>query len=563
MQEHRARLKSAIEQRGFVRSKEALIATPSGSPLPWVFDIKNILLQADVLEDVAHLFWNTFKSDTPIQIGGMETAGIPLVASLVLKAQELAGQDPATGFFIRKSRKKYDLMKIIEGTIVPGRKIVLVDDLINQGKSLMSQVEVLEAQGERVYAVWTLLRFREESYYTYFHNKGIVVHSVFSLEDFRDTLHAELETRELSSPPLTTWERIWKFEGGSPSYFHVLAKSDPAIDAERVYFGSDDGTFWSLNQSDGSVAWSYKVGRDRQQKGIFSSPRVWKGHVYFGAYDGNVYCLDSASGKKEWVFDGADFVGSSPALAPELNMLFIGLEFGLLRRRGGIAALDIKTGARVWEYHMPCFTHSTPLYIPEHQQVVIGSNDGAVYAFDARTGKLLWKFAPAEPSDKELDTGFSSRDIKESFAYDKNLDALFFGAMDGMCYSIDRKTGAPLHAFRAEFGIFSTPLLYGGSVFFASVDKHLYCLDAKTMAPKWKWYSNARIFASPVVIEGDIYIGSNTGVVSQLSATTGAELGFIPLSERVTNAVAYNARTKRFFVPTFANEVYCFTKRAE
>jgi orotate phosphoribosyltransferase len=536
-------VKLAIERQGFVRAGEATIISADGRPEAWIFDIKNILLQADILEDVAHLFWEQFASEAPLQIGGMETAGIPLVTCLVLKAKELAGQDHATGFFIRKARKKYGLMKIIEGTLVPGRKIVLVDDLTNDGKSLISQIEILEAQGDYVHAVWTLLRYREESFYTYFHDKGIQVRSLFSLADFKETLGVKFT--QSVTVRTTQWERIWKFQSESPSYFHVIMKSDPAIDQERVYVGSDSGIFWSLNQSDGSVAWSYQVGRDLQKKGIFSSPRVWNGRVYFGAYDGNVYCLDSKSGKREWVFDGADAVGSSPAIAPDLNMLFIGLEFLLWGRRGGIAALDLATGARIWEYHMPCFTHSTPLYIPEHQQVVIGSNDGAVYSFHAQTGKLLWKFSTGEPSDTELATGFGNRDIKASFAYDQGLDALFFGAVDGMCYSIDRKTG------------------HDGSLFFSSVDKHLYCLDARTMAPRWKWHAGARIFASPVLIDGDIYIGANTGRVSQICAATGVELGFLSLTERVTNAVAYNARTKRFFIPTFANEVYSYIKKGE
>lgn len=561
MSERKARLKSAIEQDGFVRSSQATIVTPDGRPEAWIFDIKNILLQADVLEDVAHLFWEEFAPDAPVQIGGVETAGIPLVTALVLKARELARQDHASGFFIRKSRKKYGLMKSIEGTVVPDRKIILVDDLINNGKSLISQVEILEAHGMRVHAIWTLLRFREESFYTYFHDRGIQLHSVFSLADFKETLGVVLEPHTTAGAQRTEWKGVWKFESGSPSHFHVTAKSDPAIDEERVYFGSDAGIFWSLNQSDGSLAWSYKVGRDRQRKGIFSSPRLLNGRVYFGAYDGNVYCLDSASGKKIWVFDGADFVGSSPALAPDLNMLFIGIEFGLLRRRGGIAAIDLTTGKRMWEFHMPCFTHSTPLYIPEHRQVVIGSNDGAVYSFDATSGQLMWKFETAELTEKELATGFSSRDIKASFAYDKEQDALFFGAVDGTCYSIDRKTGNPLKTFRAEFGIFSTPLLHEDSVFFTSVDKHLYCLEAKTLAPRWKWYANGRIFSSPVLIAGDIYVGANTGRVTQLSTATGKELGYISLSERVTNAIAHNAQTGRFFVPTCANELYCFEKK--
>ena len=59
----------------------------------------------------------------------------------------------------------------------------------------------------------------------------------------------------------------------------------------------------------------------------------------FGGYDGNVYCLDAETGMK-WRFIGADWVGSSRLrLAPELGLLFIGLEFAVEGKRGSIVAL--------------------------------------------------------------------------------------------------------------------------------------------------------------------------------------------------------------------------------
>src|SRR3989441_10367865 len=82
---------------------------------------------------------------------------------------------------------------------------------------------------------------------------------------------------------------------------------------------------------------------------IWSSPAVHAGRVYFGSYDGNVYCLDAEDGREHWRFTGADWVGSSPALAPDLNLLFIGLEHEVPGRRGSLAALDMGPGAQGWE----------------------------------------------------------------------------------------------------------------------------------------------------------------------------------------------------------------------
>jgi len=257
----------------------------------------------------------------------------------------------------------------------------------------------------------------------------------------------------------------------------------------------------------------------------------------------------------------ADWVGSSPSLAEDMGLLFIGLEFGIIKKRGGIVALDMKTGGKVWHYLMPMFTHSYPLYIQEKRQVIIGSNDGSAYLFEAKKGTLIWKFETGTYLDEDLIKGFSAHDIKESFAYDKKRDYIIFGNIEGRMFVLDRKTGEELFTLKADFGFYSTPLIYNGKVFISSVDKHLYCIDLEALSLKWKWYAGARIFASPVEIEGSIYIGANTGRLTELDPETGKELSFITVPERITNKVAYNPDTKRFFLPTFANEIYCLEKK--
>lgn len=558
------RLKKAIETRAFVTTDQERIFETRGREKSegWLFDLRRILLDANVLEDIGTVFWQTFRSSYPFQIGGVETAAIPLVTSLVMHGYLKEDTRDVTGFFLRKSRKKTGLTRMIEGEIVPGRPIILVDDLTNSGNSLQRQVEVLESLGHRVAAVWVLIRFRDAEYYQYFMKKGIAVYSVFELNDFSNTLNVRnLEKR--SRPPLAQpFEVLWKFASPNPSYHYVVPKSDPALDEERVYFGSDTGVMWALNQSDGSIAWSKKIGLHVKGKGIFSSPAMHGGIVYFGGYDGNIYALEAATGKTRWVSFEADWVGSSPALAPDIGLVFIGLEYGLWRKRGGIAALDMATGKTKWAFRdMPCYTHSSPLYIPSRHQVVIGSNDGCAYLFDALTGALIWKASPGALSERELNSGFSKFDIKESFAYNEKRDHILFGNVAGDLYALERATGKLVHHFSAAYGFNSTPLVSGDSVFAASLDKNLYCLDLDTFKEKWHWYGGARIFASPVAVNDSIFIGTNTGRLTELDPGTGRELSSIQLTERITNKPVYNARTRRFFVPTYANELYCVERK--
>ena len=47
----------------------------------------------------------------------------------------------------------------------------------------------------------------------------------------------------------------------------------------------------------------------------------------------------------------------------------------------------------------------------------------------------------------------------------------------------------------------------------------------------------------------------------EIDLISGKELSFFQATERITNKIVYNAETERFFVPTFANEIYCLEKQ--
>jgi len=534
------RLRRKIAKEAFVTGKEYAAATNGFAATGWIFDIKKVLLDAETLDEVSSLLLARASRDGTFQVGGIESASLPLIAGIMMKSVERG--EPVNGFFIRKSRNKTGLVKIIEG-VLGDERIVLVDDLMNRGRSFIKQVEVLESLGKKVDTVITILRFRDKDYYTYFHERGITVQSLFTLDDFRDLLDISALDEERLPPPMP-FEVVWRFQSESPNFFYVLPKSAPAIDETLLYVGADNGNFWALRQSDGSVVWKHKVLFGARGKMIFSSPALSADTVFFGAYDGNFYALDKASGKKKWVSLEADWIGSSPCVSEELGLVYVGLEFGLWRKQGGIAALEVNTGKKIWSYPMPGLTHASPAYATRHNTVVCGCNDNNVYAFNAKTGALLWK----------LETG---GEVKASVAIDEKRGLACFGSFDRHLYVAGLKTGKVLWKIETGESIYSTPLVYGAHVFVASLDKHLYCVNLDTGKVVWKVAAAGRVFASPEVMDGKLYIGANDGRMYELDPHTGACLGFFQATERITNKVACNTKTGDIFLPTFANEIYC------
>lgn len=68
-------------------------------------DFRRIIFRKEMLESVAEAFWSQFKSKTPLQVCGLETAALPIVSAIALQQPD-SFKGSMAAFFMRKSRKK-------------------------------------------------------------------------------------------------------------------------------------------------------------------------------------------------------------------------------------------------------------------------------------------------------------------------------------------------------------------------------------------------------------------------------------------------------------------------
>ncbi|MEK7627856.1 MAG: PQQ-binding-like beta-propeller repeat protein [Patescibacteria group bacterium] len=534
--------RQAILKHAFVtRQDGARIAKNGvvGSSASWMFDFRALMLQPEWLDCFAELFWERYQGHLPFQVGGLETASIPLITAIVMKS--VARGTPVNGFYLRKSRKRYDLMKTIEGTLNE-YPIILIDDLINSGSTLAREIIVLQRAHKRIAAIQVILAFRDLNAYP-FAAQGITLESFFSLKDFGVSLS------KTSGPTPNQFDFLWHYTPPeSPSFDLVVHKSTPALDTHRLFYGNDAGVFRALNQATGTVAWEYTIGAHAPGKGILSSPLISGHTVFFGAYDGNVYALDTTNGNRRWINRDADWIGSSPALAKSLGFIFIGLEFGLLRRRGGISAIDIHSGKTIWTARSTHLTHASPLYVEKKEIVFIGGNNGTLSAYQATSGTLLWKFQ-------------TGGDIKMAPAYDEKRNLVFAASMDSKLYALDVDTGKPMFAFQATEALYSSPFVKDDTVFIASLDKRLYAIDLDTHEELFHTATNGRIFSSPYLADDSVWVGSNDGKLYELDPKNGTRKSVTQFPERIVSEPAFNPETGNLFVTTVSNEVYCLRRK--
>lgn len=541
-------LASAIRERAIVRAENQRLISPNGGSNNWLIDMRRLFMEAKLLDTIADLFWERFADAMPFQVGGMEVAAIPLLSAIMMKS--VARGTPVNGFIVRKERKTYGTGGLIEGTLT-NEPIVIVDDLLNSGTSMEKVRVVLEGERRRIAHAFALIDYNSAKGLAWRHKHLIPVRSLFSLAAFGLSI-------EKPEPPLkAVFKNSWNFASPDPNFFHRVPKSFPATDGQRVYFGSDCGILWCLHARDGSVAWKFHVNA-KGHKNLWSAPALHGGKVYFGSYDGNVYCLDAESGAEVWRFIGADWVGSSPALAPGLGLLFIGLEFAVEGKRGSIVALNMATGEKVWEHITKRYTHASPAYWPEKQLVACGSNDNEMFLFDAPTGALRWRFE-TQRFEVRAERG-EKGSIRHAPAFDVKRGHLVTGCADGRIYIIDLETGKEVWSVQTDNTIYTVPLVVDDTAYVGSTDKYLYVLDLDRQIVKKKIYAASKIFGPPRLLAGRIYFGACSGMVYELDPATAEITGTHQLPDAVTNALTYNAETRDFYALTYVNQLFAFTR---
>lgn len=533
MSASRNRLREIILATAIVREGREKIVTSKNQPASWLLDLRRTFMDAEGLELTARLFWERFAARLPFQVGGLEAGSVPLVAAIILEGRRRG--TPINGFFIRKERKTIGRQQVIEGRLTRD-PIVIVDDLLNSGGTLDKVVVALREAKRVVRELFVVVDYENLRGQDYVRQHNIAVTSLFSLKEFGLIRGAP------SSIPILPIVPLWHFRHREPDYFHVVPKSAPVADRERVYFGTDSGLLYALAQADGRVVWTFQAGRDREGKGIFSSPVLHAGRLYFGSYDGNCYSLDARTGAVVWRAAVADWIGSSPALAPKSNLLFIGLEYARPKMKGGFVALDLKTGVRVWEYQTASVLHGSPVFDERANLVVVGTNDGDVLACDAMTGRLCWRYHTRGPIR-------SAPTIVDSFALAASEDAWL--------YALDLQTGKKRWHVATDNVLYTTPTVVSGYVYLSATDKHVHVVRLADGVVIAKIPTKGRLYAPPRLIGRSLFVGGTCGQLYRIDPRKNVVASRFQFPERIVNAVTIGANG-RLFVPTYDNQLFAF-----
>ncbi|HEX5220506.1 MAG TPA: PQQ-binding-like beta-propeller repeat protein [Verrucomicrobiae bacterium] len=290
----------------------------------------------------------------------------------------------------------------------------------------------------------------------------------------------------------------WKFNTG------FTIASSPAVSKDLAIVGDASGTVYAFALADGATKWKFIT------KGpVYSTPDVNGERVVFASTDGNIYCLNAGSGKELWRFTTDRALVACPLIVGET--VFIGSSEGVFR------ALNLNDGKNQWSFDgAPGFVETRPLHYDG--KIIFGAWDQHLYALDAKTGTLTWKWKGDRPG-----TLYSPAACWPVAAHGK----VFIAAPDRKVTALDAKTGNQIWRSGDHEGRESIALSADGSRFYVrSMNNRIYAISTLSDKPENVWELNAQFgydINSAMLAEKDgvLFYGTKNDLLLAIDAATG------------------------------------------
>ena len=323
------------------------------------------------------------------------------------------------------------------------------------------------------------------------------------------------------------------YAGEGPRQFHGVkwkfltggrVVSSPVWSGGVIYFGSDDHNVYAVDAATGLQKWKYATGGP-----VPCTPAVAGGVVYVASYDGKFYALDAEKGLPRWKFaTGGErrfeargihgFQPKTQTIAYPFDVFLSSpvvaggaVYFG--SGDGNVYALDATSGGLRWKFATGNVVHSSPAY--DAGTVYFGSWDSYFYAVDAATGKERWRFHGGEDELIHNQVGFqSSPAVVEGVVYT--------GCRDSNVYALDAATGKEKWRFNnAMSWVISSPAVVNGKILFATSDSSLFHVVDREGKSVMKQGTGAYVFSSPSVAGEVAYYGVLNGTLQARDLRSG------------------------------------------
>ena len=157
----------------------------SGKISPYYIDLRIVPSFPDAFQEIRDFYVDFIKEEIGVQnferVAGIPIAGMPFASLIAYNLKK-------PFLYIRKGVRIHGRERRIEGVLAPGDRVLLIDDLITTGLSLVKASKAIIAEGGVVSDAVVLLD-REEGGKEKLEENGVKVHALLSMGEIANKLH--------------------------------------------------------------------------------------------------------------------------------------------------------------------------------------------------------------------------------------------------------------------------------------------------------------------------------------------------------------------------------------
>jgi orotate phosphoribosyltransferase len=120
----------------------------SGKKSNYYINSKKVLFHAEAISILGELLYEASQDLKANAIGGLEVGAIPMAAAAGVSYHRHG--EAIEGFFVRKEAKEHGSKQRVEGEVKAGDRVVVVDDVLTTGGSVLQAIQEVEKIGAKV-----------------------------------------------------------------------------------------------------------------------------------------------------------------------------------------------------------------------------------------------------------------------------------------------------------------------------------------------------------------------------------------------------------------------------